>query len=82
MWGAGFLGVVGKSEFRDGYSGLPERSGKIALQPPAVWLKTHTALQAGREQGREPRTTASRKLANEMSRIKYYSKSLGEIHWS
>lgn len=57
-------------------------SRKVALQPPAAWLTTCAALQAAREQGREPQTTASRKLANEMSRIKYYLKSLGEIHWS
>lgn len=82
MWGARFLNVVGKSDFRDGYSGLPGRSRKVALQAPAVWLKTCTAFQAGREQGREPQTTTSRKLTNEMSRIKYYPKSLGEIHRS
>lgn len=53
----------------------------MALQPPAVWFTTCTALQAGREQGREPQTTASRKLANEMPRIEYYPKSLADIHW-
>lgn len=56
-------------------------SRKVPLQPPAAWVTTCTAFQAGGEQGREPQTTASRKLANEMSRIKYYPKSLGEIHW-
>lgn len=45
-------------------------SRKVALQPPGVWLTTCTALQAAREQGREPQTPAYRKLANEMS-IKY-----------